>query len=159
LQRYSKAHIAFNPTFALATFFAGITPFMLQRYSNKCFKVNVFGKNTKDTGNYEQLYHTTRFTRQNFPRFEIFVISKPSAVRLPLVTGSFIKHVKKSFLCSPLKCRSIQTEPICRWCFKFCPKFLLDASLSFLCFQAPSIKECFLLWFVVRETEVRVNVV
>jgi hypothetical protein len=54
--------------------------------------------------------------------------------------------VKKSFLCSPLKCRSIQTEPICRWCFKFCPPFLLDTSLSFLCFQAPSIKECFLLW-------------
>jgi hypothetical protein len=121
LQRYSKAHVAFNPTFALATFFTGITPFMLQRYSNKCFKANVFGKNTKDTGNYEQLYHTTRFTRQNFLRFEIFVLSKPSAVRLPLVTGSLIKHVKKSFLCSPLKCRSIQTEPICRWCFKFCP--------------------------------------
>jgi hypothetical protein len=47
LQRYSEAHVAFNPTFALATFFTGITPFMLQRYSNKCFKANVFWEEHK----------------------------------------------------------------------------------------------------------------
>jgi hypothetical protein len=48
---YSKSTYRLHPAFALATFFTGRTPFILQRYSKECFEVDVFGKYTLVIGN------------------------------------------------------------------------------------------------------------
>ena len=127
---YSKSTDRLHPAFALATFFTGITPFILQRYSKECFEVEVFGRYAKDIGNLNNYTIQQDSLVKTFHHIKYLFSPKPSAVRLTLVTGSFIKHVKKSLLCRPLECRSIQTEPICRCCFKFCPKFLLQRILT-----------------------------